>query len=230
VAKKASEGVGNRASQELLINLSQLLREAALRNLCKQANCLQQRFAIALYAGTKIELPIPTLPQVKTQTLRDILTQAEPPEIVAQKPVNILIIGRTGAGKSSLINTLFQNELAAVDVLPSTDTIQNYHWETENGETLNLWDTPGYEQVKREDLRDLVIDYASNADLLLLVTPALDPALQMDVDFLQDVKLEVADLPIITILTQVDRLRPIREWQPPYDWDKISPTTIRKFG
>ncbi|MTJ49049.1 GTPase family protein [Dolichospermum sp. UHCC 0259] len=212
VAKKASEGVGNRASQELLINLSQLLREAALRNLCKQA--------IALYAGTKIELPTPTLPQVKTQTLRDILAQAEPPEIIAQKPVNILIIGRTGAGKSSLINTLFQNELAAVDVLPSTDTIQNYHWETENGEVLNLWDTPGYEQVKREDLRDLVIDYASNADLLLLVTPALDPALQMDVDFLEDVKLEVADLPIITIVTQVDRLRPIREWQPPYDWEK----------
>ena len=212
VAKKASEGVGNRASQELLINLSQLLREAALRNLCKQA--------IALYTDTKIELPIPTLPQVKTQTLRDILSQSEPLETVAQKPINILIIGRTGAGKSSLINTLFQDELAAVDVLPSTDTIQNYHWETENGEILNLWDTPGYEQVKREDLRDLVIDYASNADLLLLVTPALDPALQMDVDFLEDVKLEVEDLPIIAIVTQVDRLRPIREWQPPYNWEK----------
>jgi small GTP-binding protein len=212
VAKKASEGVGNRASQELLINLSQLLREAALRNLCKQA--------ITLYADTKIELPIPTLPQVKTQTLRDILSQSEPLETVAQTPINILIIGRTGAGKSSLINTLFQDELATVDVLPSTDTIQNYHWETENGEVINLWDTPGYEQVKREDLRDLVIDYASNADLLLLVTPALDPALQMDVDFLEDVKLEVEDLPIIAIVTQVDRLRPIREWQPPYNWEK----------
>lgn len=212
VAKKASEGVGNRASQELLINLNQLLREVALRNLSKQA--------IALYAGTQIELPTPTLPQTKTQTLRDILTQAEPLEIVAQKPINILIVGRTGAGKSSLINTLFQNELASVDVLPSTNTIQNYHWETENGEILNLWDTPGYEQVKREDLRDLVIDYASNADLLLLVTPALDPALQMDLDFLEYLKSEVADLPIITIVTQVDRLRPIREWQPPYDWEK----------
>ncbi|WP_071189099.1 GTPase family protein [Trichormus sp. NMC-1] len=211
VAKKASAGVSNRASQELLINLSQLLREAALRNLCKQA--------IALYAGTKIELPTPTLPQGKTQTLRDILTQAEPPETVEQKPLNILVIGRTGAGKSSLINTIFQNELAAVDVLPSTDKIQNYHWETESGEILNLWDTPGYEQVKRDDLRDLVIDYAKNADLLLLVTPALDPALQMDVDFLEDIKSEIADLPIITIVTQVDRLRPLREWQPPYNWE-----------
>lgn len=210
VAKKASEGIGNRASQELLINLNQVLREAALRNLCKQA--------ISLYAGTKIELPTPTLPQPKTQTLRDILTQAEPPEKVEQKPVNILIVGRNGAGKSSLINTIFQSELAEVDVLPSTDEIKTYHWQTETGEILNLCDTPGYEQVKRDDLRDLVIDYATKADLLLLVTPALDPALQMDVDFLQDIKKEVADLPIITIVTQVDKLRPIREWQPPYNW------------
>jgi hypothetical protein len=210
VAKKASEGIGNRASQELLINLNQVLREAALRNLCKQA--------ISLYAGTKIELPTPTLPQPKTQTLRDILTQAEPPEKVEQKPVNILIVGRNGAGKSSLINTLFQSELAAVDVLPSTDEIKTYHWQTETGEILNLCDTPGYEQVKRDDLRDVVIDYATKADLLLLVTPALDPALQMDVDFLQDIKKEVADVPIITIVTQVDKLRPIREWQPPYNW------------
>ncbi|QYX30291.1 GTPase family protein [Sphaerospermopsis torques-reginae] len=211
VAKKASEGIGNRASQELLINLNQVIRETALRNLCQQA--------ISLYAETKIELPTPKLPETKTQTLRDLITQAEPPEKVEQKPVNILIVGRNGAGKSSLINTLFQSELAEVDVLPSTDEIKTYHWQTESGEILNLCDTPGYEQVKRDDLRDLVIDYATKADLLLLVTPALDPALQMDVDFLQDIKKEVADLPIITIITQVDKLRPIREWQPPYNWE-----------
>jgi hypothetical protein len=50
------------------------------------------------------------------------------------------------------------------------------------------------------------------------VTPALDPALQMDADFLQDLKRQVEDLPAIAIVTQVDRLRPIREWNPPYDW------------
>jgi uncharacterized protein len=209
VSRRASQPYQNQANQQLLFNLSQLLREAALRNLCRQA--------IALYSGTTLpDSFAEALPTSRTQTLKEILSQVETPEKVEQKPLNILLVGRTGAGKSSLINALFQADLAAVDVLPSTDKIQNYQWQTSDGETLVLWDTPGYEQSNREDLRERVTDYASQADLLLLVTPALDPALQMDVDFLKSIQ-SIA-LPAIAIVTQVDRLRPLREWQPPYDW------------
>jgi predicted GTPase len=227
LARQSTLKTSNQATQELLLNFNQLLREAALRNLCHQA--------VMLYGGHSFPVTEmkPTTPatlkaQPRTQTLREILATAEPVEQVEQEPVNILLVGRTGAGKSSLINTLFQTETATVDVLPSTDQIQNYTWQAATGERLNLWDTPGYEQVQRSDLRDLVLDYATRADLLLLVTPALDPALQMDVDFLADLKADcgqteftqgaIQALPTIAIVTQVDRLRPVREWQPPYDW------------
>ncbi|MBF2063024.1 MAG: GTPase family protein [Calothrix sp. C42_A2020_038] len=216
VAKRASQRYNEQANQQLLVNLNQLVREAALRNLCRQAVTLYSGKATSnISTSTKTA---PALQQPKTETLRNILMQAQPVEVVEQKPVNILIVGRTGAGKSSLINTLFQSELAQVDVLPSTDNIQSYHWQN-GAETLTLWDTPGYEQINHGDLRHVVLEYTRNVDLLLLVTPVLDPSLQIDTDFLRDIKAEVNDLPVVAIVTQVDKLRPIREWEPPYDWE-----------
>ncbi|MBW4655501.1 MAG: 50S ribosome-binding GTPase [Kaiparowitsia implicata GSE-PSE-MK54-09C] len=220
-ARQVSTNYSNQANQQLLVNLSHTLRDAALRTLGNQA--------IALYSGRTLPTdvegtlradPTPTaaLPKAKTQTLRDILERAENAETVQQRPVTILLAGRTGAGKSSLVNTLFQQERAEVNVLPSTDRIQDYDWTADTGDRLVLLDTPGYEQASRSDFRDLVLDKAATSDVVLAVTPALDPALQMDVDFLQAIKTEFPDLPTLVAVTQVDRLRPIREWQPPYDW------------
>lgn len=221
VARTATQSSSSKATQELLGNLSQMLREATLRNLARQA--------IALYSGKAA----PVLPTIETpakfQTLKEVIAQATPVETVAQKPVSLLLVGRTGAGKSSLINTLFVQAQAKVDALPSTDQIQDYRWETESGETLTLWDTPGYEQVERSDFRQQVLDYAAKTDLVLLVSPALDPALQMDLDFLNALKAQ--ELPTLAIVTQVDRLRPIREWTPPYNWqfgDRPKEVSIRE--
>jgi uncharacterized protein len=234
VARQASQPLTEQANQQLLVNLGQSLREATLRNLCRQA--------VLLY-GQQVQLLDSPVSKIaagpQTQTLRQILAEAKPVEALEQTPLNILLVGRTGAGKSSLINTLFQTDLATTDLLPNTDQIQRYQWQTETG-PLILWDSPGYEQVNQKNLRQQVLDYACNgfpiqanqakqdqakqdqtkhgAELILLVTPALDPALQMDADFLKDLQAALPDLPTFALVTQVDRLRPAREWQPPYDW------------
>lgn len=224
IARTASQGSRDRANQELLGNFGQMLRETILRNLAQQA--------MALYGGTTVaevnlapepelgpNAPTPDTQTPDTQTLEAILAQASPEAHIAEKPLNILLVGRTGAGKSSLINTLFTAPQAVVDALPSTDSIQDYRWQREGEEVLILWDTPGYEQVGRSHLRDQVLQKAKDADLILWVTPATDPALQMDRDFLDALQtLDEPLPPLLGVMTQVDRLRPLREWNPPYDW------------
>jgi predicted GTPase len=213
IAREVGRPFGSQANQQLLVNFSQTLRETALTLLCKQT--------IALYGGTTaLDFATAAPSYQQAQTLRDLMEQAESTQTVAAAPINLLLIGRTGAGKSSLINTLFEQALAAVDVLPSTDQIASYRWETPSQEPLVLWDSPGYEQVNRTDLRQRVLDKAMAADLILLVTPALDPALEADVAFLNAIDQTGDQVPCIGIVTQVDRLRPIREWAPPYDWQQ----------
>ena len=151
-ARTVSQPYNNQATQQLLVNLSQSLREVGLRTLSQQAIALYSgkgnqgstvkaegkrqkaealtpaipseatsRFSKAAGAtslGSQTLSPphshAPTLPSSspQTQTLRRLLEQAEPPAVVDQKPVNILLVGRTGSGKSSVINTLFQTEQA----------------------------------------------------------------------------------------------------------------------
>ncbi len=59
---------------------------------------------------------------------------------------NIMILGVTGAGKSSLINTVFgANDAKVSDIKPETKGYDNIYYGKKYGRFVNLIDTAGYE-------------------------------------------------------------------------------------
>ena len=64
-------------------------------------------------------------------------------EIANRKELKFLLVGRTGVGKSSTINSLFNKEMAAVgDYEATTLSVENYRT-TMEGIPVQVFDTPG---------------------------------------------------------------------------------------
>jgi predicted GTPase len=80
--------------------------------------------------------------------------------------INVLIAGRTGVGKSTLINAVFQGKLAETGQgRPVTKTTREI---TKDGIPLAIWDTRGLEMAAFKDsiaeLQGLIVDRARERD------------------------------------------------------------------
>ncbi len=81
--------------------------------------------------------------------------------------INILILGKAGVGKSTLINAIFQGELATTGQgRPVTSIIREY---TKEGIPISIYDTPGLELTNYDeaikDLRKLISEHRAIPDL-----------------------------------------------------------------
>lgn len=138
------------------------------------------------------------------------------------EPLRILILGRTNSGKSSLINALFGNLAASTDVLPGTTQVYTpFVLSREGWDQALIFDSPGCDSSLFN--QTAMLKAAAQADFILWVSPANRPDRQLERECLnalrtfQAKRINFRPPPLLVVASFIDQLRPIHEWQPPYD-------------
>ncbi|MFA0627134.1 GTPase family protein [Vibrio sp. 10N.222.49.A3] len=171
--------------------------------------------AIDLYSG-RFSIEDEAL---KASDVSELDEQRFAPEL---EPVRIVLVGQTSSGKSSLINALKQELVAEVDVLPSTDTSTVYNAFVDDNDVrvVDLQGLDGNPKTEAQMLKEM-----TQADVVLWVLKANQSARDLDKQlkdrfdaFYDDPKNISRKKPIVvSVVNQVDRLKPVDDWQPPYD-------------
>lgn len=152
-----------------------------------------------------------------------------------QTDPRLLVTGATGAGKSSLINTIFGRKLHEVNTIKSTTRSFSAHaYEIEPGQKIMITDSPGYGEVGYDSQYSReVVEEAKNSHAVTLVLKADEKGYDRDLKIIgaagKDPEFSLAK-PLLVSLNQIDKIKPAREWNPPYALDgSISETDSEKL-
>ncbi|MFH1923991.1 MAG: GTPase, partial [Planctomycetota bacterium] len=193
-------------------------------------------YAIQLYGGHLVLDDVAFDTYRTAQSQEDVRSAKARRQELEQEPLRILVFGSVKSGKSSLINALFGEMRAAVDVLPATRGVEPYVLEREGIPRAVILDTAGYENVGDADepfdeLREQIVQ----CDLMLMVCSALSAARAADRRVLDRVRTLAQEEPgramppLVVALSHVDQVRPAGEWNPPYDLANPAGTKARQI-
>jgi len=208
------------ATQELRERFTRQVYEAGREHLARRlaAAFVREvgRAAIDLYGGS-LRVDREVLQSHVTERSRRDLAAAEAREA---EPLRILVAGRRGAGKSSLVHALAGAPDAGAPSLPATSTLTAHRLTLEDVPAALIVDSPGVEAGR--DLGALVAA-ADTCDMVLWVLSAAEASFDLDAAALNAIDEHFAARPDrhpppkALVLTHVDRLPPAEEWDPPYD-------------
>lgn len=178
-------------------------------------------YAVDLYSGRQPQDQGDQVLQQTSTSSADI-NKAEEISKVAEEPLRVLVLGRSNAGKSSLINALFGKLTTESNILlDTTQTLTPFVLAREGITQVLIFDSPGCDSELFDQKE--IQQAASNADLVLWVSPVNRPDRQIEREYLDSLrKFQAAQsdrhpAPILVAASYIDQLRPVRSWQPPYD-------------
>lgn len=142
----------------------------------------------------------------------------------------VAIFGKTGVGKSSLINALFGKDACSVnDVEACTRNPQEVFMKlNDDSKGIKLLDVPGIGENSERDKEyfRLYAEILKDADMVLWVLKGDDRTFTADEDFYKTCMKQYIDKgkPFVVAVNQVDKIEPYREW----DVENCKPSSIQE--
>lgn len=124
------------------------------------------------------------------------------------------IMGKTGVGKSSLCNALFQGDISPVSDVSACTREALYFRLLVGNKGMTIVDLPGVGESRQRDSEyaQLYQQILPRLDLVLWVIKADDRALAVDEHFYRHVVGESYRDSVLFVVSQVDKLEPCHEW------------------
>lgn len=170
-----------------------------------------------------IEKPLASLPP----TLRSLILKRLR-SLTQYEPV-FGIMGKSGSGKSSLCNALFQGEVTPVsDVAACTRDVLRFRFRNGN-HSLMIVDLPGVGESEQrdEEYTALYRRILPELDLVLWVIKADDRALSVDEHFYHKVMLAYQRR-VLFVVNQADKAEPCHQWSVADNHVQVHPREVVK--
>lgn len=188
-----------------------------------KSDIMEKTIDLVIKTARTLPQPARDIVSKELEDIREILMDNRPPRV--------LVIGRRGAGKSSIINAFFKAKVAKVgSVLSETGKAEWHTFKNDQG-SIEMLDTRGLgDRTKPEsanfvnaidDIKCEIRNICPDIVLFLCKAKEVDSHISTDLENVNIIKKFISethhyDIPIAALITQVDELDPKRI-EPPYD-------------